>query len=97
MSTTDEPPVMGAGYFKEITTSHRLEEFISRMFDEHPSRNTWFGETNVVWGRIANGFIEEVVRKQERVTELEAENKRLHEQLDTISGNRGYYTPWEKT
>ena len=32
-----------------------------------------------------------------RMQELEAENKRLHEQLDTISGNRGYYTPWEKT
>ena len=29
--------------------------------------------------------------------DLKAENKRLHEQLDTISGNRGYYTPWEKT
>ena len=34
---------------------------------------------------------------KQRITELEAENKRLREQLDTISGNRGYYTPWEKT
>ena len=63
---------MGAGFYQETTTSDRLAEFIYRLLREKPSGNDWFADTNITWGRVADGFIEESRRACARIRELEA-------------------------
>ena len=59
-----------------------LKEFIDRMFADRPARNDWYADTNVVWGRIANGFIELDERKDKHIAELEQQLHLCYEERE---------------